>query len=82
MDLVTTQMILFGLCLLAGIVFLIFLARNNDKGINYDKLIGQLNKQKDIDLNILTEKNKEINQIEEKILKCKKKLKMKLFDND
>ncbi len=75
-----TQFILFGLCLICGIAILIFVLRNNDKGLDYDKIIRKLNERKELDLDILSIKNKEINKIEEKILVCKKELNMKLFD--
>ena len=76
-----TQFILFGLCLISGIAILIFVLRNNDKGLDYDKIIRKLNERKELDLDILSIKNKEINKIEEKILSCKKELNMKLFDD-
>lgn len=80
MEITKLQIILFGLCALSGVVIIIFALRKNDKEIDYDRIIRQLNNQKVQDLNILDRRNKEINKIEEKILKCKKKLNMKLFD--
>lgn len=80
MEITKLQIILFGLCALSGVAIIIFALRKNDKEIDYDRIIRQLNNQKVQDLNILDRRNKEINKIEEKILKCKKKLNMKLFD--
>lgn len=80
MEITKLQIILFGLCALSGVAIIIFALRKNDKEIDYDRIIRQLNNQKVQDLNNLDRRNKEINKIEEKILKCKKKLNMKLFD--
>lgn len=55
--------------------------RNNDKGLDYKKIIRELNERKESYLDVLSIKNKEINRIEEKILACKKELNMKLFDD-
>ena len=69
--------ILSGLCLL---IFFIRKARYKEPDINeYYKLINQLNDQKDEDLKLLHDRNKEIDKIEEEILKCKKELGLKLF---
>lgn len=82
MEITSLQIILFSLCGIGGIAIIIFALRKNDKGIDYNKIIRQLNERKVQDLNILDSKNREIDKIEEKILKCKKKLNMKLFDKD
>ncbi|MDO5569535.1 MAG: hypothetical protein Q4G04_05465 [bacterium] len=74
------RIIFFGLCLVAGIVFLIFILRQEDKGLDYDRIIRELNENKENDLKTLDIKNKEINNIEEKILRCKKELGIRLFD--
>lgn len=74
------RIIFFGLCLISGIVFIIFILRKEDKGLDYNKIIRELNENKEKDLKTLDIKNKEINNIEEKILKCKKELGMRLFD--
>ena len=69
--------ILSGLCVL---IFFIRKARYKEPDINeYYKLINQLNDQKDEDLKLLHDRNKEIDKIEEEILKCKKELGLKLF---
>lgn len=80
MEITKLQIILFGLCALSGVAIIIFALRKNDKEIDYDRIIRQLNNQKAQDLNILDRRNKEIDKIEEKILKCKKELRMRLFD--
>lgn len=80
MEITYLQIILFGLCALSGIAVLIFALRKNDKGIDYDKIIRELNERKEKDLNTLDIKNKEIDKIEKQILECKKKLNIKLFD--
>lgn len=80
MEITKLQIILFGLCALSGVAIIIFALRKDDKEIDYDRIIRQLNKQKVQELNILDKRNKEINKIEEKTLKCKKELNMKLFD--
>lgn len=54
--------------------------RQEDKGLDYDRIIRELSENKEKDLKTLDIKNKEINNIEEKILKCKKELGMRLFD--
>lgn len=74
------RIIFFGLCLISGTVFIIFILRKEDKGLDYNKIIRELNENKEKDLKTLDIKNKEINNIEEKILKCKKELGMRLFD--
>ncbi len=69
--------ILSGLCVL---IFFIRKARYKEPDINeYYKLISKLNDQKDEDLKLLHDRNKEIDKIEEEILKCKKELGLKLF---
>ncbi|MEG1142982.1 MAG: hypothetical protein RSA91_05450 [Bacilli bacterium] len=80
MEITKLQIILFGLCALSVVAIIIFALRNNDKEIDYDRIIRRLNERKIQDLNILDRRNKEINKIEEKILTCKKELNMKLFD--
>ena len=80
MEITYLQIILFGLCALSGIAVLIFALRKNDKGIDYDKIIRELNERKEKNLNTLDIKNKEIDKIEKQILECKKKLNIKLFD--
>ena len=71
--------ILIGLCLISLLIFIIYVFIKSDNDIDYDKIISDLNKQKEIDLLILDKGNKEINKIENKILKCKKELGIRLF---
>ena len=70
---------LFILCGLCGIAILIFVLRKGDQGYDYDKIIWELNEQKEIDLETLRNGNKKIDKIEKEILNCKKELNMKLF---
>ena len=73
------QLLLFILCVLGGVAILIFALRK-DQGYDYDKIIRELNAQKEENLNTLDIRNKEIDKIESKILECKKELGIKLFD--
>ena len=73
------QFLLFILCGLGGVAILIFVLRKQDQGLDYDKIIKELNEQKEINLEILNEGNKEIDKIERKILECKKELHLPLF---
>lgn len=73
------QFMLIGLCMLSGTVFIIFALKSSEDDIDYDKIISELNKQKEQDLETLNKRNKEIDIIERKILNCKKLLRFKLF---
>lgn len=73
------QFLLFILCGLGGIAILIFVLRKQDQGLDYDKIIKELNEQKETNLKTLKEGNKEIDKIEQKILECKKELHLPLF---
>lgn len=73
------QFLLFILCGLGGIAILIFVLRKQDQGLDYDRIIKELNEQKEFNLKTLEDGNKEIDKIESKILDCKKELKFKLF---
>ena len=42
------QLLLFGLCGLDGVAILIFVLRKNDQDYDYDKIIKELNEQKEI----------------------------------
>lgn len=77
---VAIQIIFFILCILSGIVSLIFVLRKNDSGPDYDKIIYEMKKQTEDNLKELEEGNKKIDDIERKIWKCKKKLRYKLID--
>ena len=76
---VILQILLFGLCVLGGIAVLIFALRKWDNGIDYDRIIRELNEQEEKDLDIINQANKQIDELESKILDCKKKLGFKLF---
>lgn len=76
---VILQILLFGLCVLGGVVVLIFALRKWDDGINYDRIIRELNEQEEKDLDIINKGNKQIDELESKILDCKKRLGFKLF---
>ena len=73
------QFLLFILCALGGVAILIFVFRKQDQGYDYDRIIRELNEQKEFNLKTLGDGNKEIDKIESKILYCKKELKFKLF---
>lgn len=76
---VILQILLFGLCVLGGIAVLIFALRKWDNGIDYDRIIRELNEQEEKDLDIINQGNKQIDELESKILDCKRKLGFKLF---
>lgn len=79
MNVTILQFIFFGLAFLAAIFCLIGLIRKDD-GIDYDKWIKIYKHEKETSLSLINDGNKEIDRIESEILKCKKKLKMKLFE--
>ena len=74
------EIVLGFLCLLGLVAVIIFFVRKNDKGIDVDTWIKNANNQMNEDLKVLELGNKKIDEIEKKILVCKKKLNMKLFD--
>ena len=75
------EIILGILCILGLIVIVIFFIRKKDDNeFNVYKLINQFNEQMKSDIETLEQGNREIDEIERKILVCKKKLNMKLFD--
>ena len=76
---VVIEIVLLSLCCLGLIAVIIFILRTNDEGINYSKLLKELDEQKENNLDILNLGNKEIDKIERKILECKKELNMRLF---
>lgn len=78
--LTSIQIVLLGLGGIGILVVIIFLIRVNDKGYDYDRILRELNEQQEKDLEELNAGNKKIDKIESEILKCKKKLGMKLFD--
>ena len=81
--LVELKYILFLFWILGGICIIIFFVRKakyKEPDISvYYKLISELNDRKDEDLELIHKRNKEIDKIEEEILKCKKELGFELF---
>ena len=80
-EVIFLQMILFILCGLTGIAILIFILRKNQQDIDYNKYIVMMKEQTEFNLETLNKGNKKIDDLEEKILNCKRKLRMKLFYN-
>lgn len=78
-ELAFLQIMLFGLCVLGGISVLIFGLRQCDDDIDYDRIIRELNEREEKDLDIINRGNKQIDELESRILECKKKLGLKLF---
>lgn len=68
----------FSLFSLTSMIVLVFYLRKRDKGIDYNKYVELMNNQTEKNLSILSNGNKEIDKIEEKIRICKKKLGIKL----
>ena len=79
-EIVFLELILGFLCLLGLVAIIIFFIRKNDKGIDVEELIDKANNCMKDDLIKLELGNKKIDEIEKKILECKKKLNMNLFD--
>ena len=73
------ETILLILCVLGIIPVIIFFLRKNQSDVDYYKVIRELNEQEEQNLDELALGNKEINNIEKKILECKKELKIRLF---
>ena len=76
---VVVETILLILCVLGIIPVIIFFLRKNQTDVDYYKVIRELNEQEEQNLDELTLGNKEIDNIEKKILECKKELKIRLF---
>ena len=68
----------FSLFSLTSMIVLVFYLRKRDKGIDYNKYVELMNSQTEKNLSILSNGNKEIDKIEEKLRICKKKLGIKL----
>ncbi len=68
----------FSLFSLTSMIVLVFYLRKRDKGIDYNKYVELMKSQTEKNLSILSNGNKEIDKIEEKIRICKKKLGIKL----
>ena len=76
-ELAFLQIMLFGLCVLGGISVLIFGLRQCDDDIDYDRIIRELNEREEKDLDIINRGNKQIDELESRILECKKKLELR-----
>lgn len=73
------EIIFLCLCVISILAIIIFFLRS--KQDDYTVMIEKLEKNKENNLKLLKAGNKKINDIEMEILKCKKKLNMKLFKN-
>lgn len=73
------EIIFLCLCVISILAIIIFFLRS--KQDDYTIMIEKLEKNKENNLKLLEVGNKKINDIEMEILKCKKKLNMKLFKN-
>lgn len=73
------EIIFLYLCVISILAIIIFFLRS--KQDDYTVMIEKLEKNKENNLKLLKAGNKKINDIEMEILKCKKKLNMKLFKN-
>lgn len=71
------EIIFLCLCVISILAIIIFFLRS--KQDDYTVMIEKLEKNKENNLKLLEVGNKKINDIEMEILKCKKKLNMKLF---
>jgi len=76
---VVVEILLLFLCILGIVPVIIFFMRKNDTGIDYYRIINEWNEMEEQNLETLALGNKEINNIEKKILECKKELKIRLF---
>lgn len=80
MEILTTiEITLLLLCVVGVLALIIFIIRTRDGDYDYDEIILELNEQQEKDLENLNAGNKEIDRIESEILKCKKRLGIKLF---
>lgn len=80
MNLHPLEIIILILCLFSLGAIIIFFKRKNLPPNHYELLIKNLNHQKEQDLITLEKGHKEINLLEQEILKCKKELHFRLFD--
>ncbi|MBQ4584058.1 MAG: hypothetical protein IJA94_04150 [Bacilli bacterium] len=76
---VIVEILLLFLCILGIVPIIIFFMRKNDTGIDYYRIINEWNEMEEQNLETLALGNKEIDNIEKKILECKKELKIRLF---
>ena len=76
---VIVEILLLFLCILGIVPVIIFFMRKNETGIDYYRIINEWNEMEEQNLETLALGNKEIDNIEKKILECKKELKIRLF---
>lgn len=79
MEIKVLEIILIGLCLFSIIPVIIFFKRRKTP-TNVDMLLELYNNKMESNLEKLNQGNKKIDEIEQKILICKKKLNMKKFN--
>ena len=80
MELKFLEIIILLLCLLSIVPIIIFFKRKKQPITDVDKLIQLYNEEINNNLEKLNKGNKIIDEIEQKILICKKKLKINIFD--
>lgn len=69
----------FSICLVFSLRCIIKVLRKNEETYDYHKIVEITNKQTKDNLKRLNRGNKKIDNLERKILHCKKKLGMKLY---
>ena len=74
------RIVLAFLCILAIVPVIVFFARKNQPEVDVYKIKKMCDDKMEEDLETLNKGNKKIDEIEKKILICKKKLNMKLFE--
>ena len=79
MEIKVLEIILIGLCLFSVIPIIIFFKRRKTS-TNVDMLLELYNSKMESNLEKLNQGNKKIDELEQKILICKKKLNMKKFN--
>jgi len=73
------QILFFVIVIIIAILFIYYVIFKVEDTVDYEKQYQELQEHERQSLFTLDDGNKEINEIEEKILECKKKLNMKLF---
>lgn len=74
------RIVLAILCIIAIAPVIVFFVRKNQPEVDVYKIIKMCDDKMEEDLETLNQGNKKIDEIEKKILICKKKLNMKLFE--
>lgn len=59
MEIIQLQYILFGMCTISGLVFIIYLLKSKDDGLDYDKIIAMMKEQTENNLNVLKRKKRD-----------------------